>query len=289
VGSTGSISNYIAGDDPTTYRPNSAFYGIRPSINLKSTIGLAGGTGTVTDPYIIKGDNSNVVANTTLLNTRQSGEYVKIENDTDATRVFRIVDTEIVNSKLTTKLVLNDYVKENGEVLTKTFSASYGQELWTEVSATNPSYWRGYLNTTWLGTLDTSMLEKGVYYFGNASGDGGYKRTVCQTVSSNISVRECIANGTVVSKKSASDYVGLLRTGEMFATQLRNIDTPSTTYLITPYGSYLMYITTGGSLYYASLQWTSERAASPTINLTSTVVIKSGTGLENDPFIVGLA
>ena len=92
-------------------------YGIRPVINLKSGIQQAGGSGTINDPFILKGDKEAAVANTTLLNTRNSGEYIKLEGDTSE-RVFRIVNTEKVvheetnDTIVTTKVLLNDYRKE---------------------------------------------------------------------------------------------------------------------------------------------------------------------------------
>jgi len=52
---------------------------VRSSIILKSTIKLFGGTGTLEDPYRLDGDIIDAEVNTTLLNTRVSGEYVNFD------------------------------------------------------------------------------------------------------------------------------------------------------------------------------------------------------------------
>ena len=274
--------------------PGSDAYGGRPVINLKSTIQLEGGNGTVSNPYRIKGDKEDVVANTTLINTRSSGEYIKLEGDTSE-QVFRIVDTEIITDsetseeKLTTKIVLNDYIKESGSILTKSFSGSSSHELWTEVSASDTTYWRGYLNTTWLSGLNTDMLEKGTYYLGYHT-TGSYKTTVCSTVSSDISIDGCIENGTVVSNISNEDYVGLLRVGEMFASQTNDYTSSNakSLWLITPYSSSSMRRVGNGSGLYSGSPYGNADGGRPSINLTSSVVIKSGSGTKQDPFVVGL-
>ena len=262
---------------------------VRPSINLKSTIQLFGGSGTSEDPYRIKGDIEEATANITLLNTRYSGEYIKLSSDETAP-IFRIVDTELVGESLTTKIVLNDYVKESDTILTKNFSSSKSYELWTEVSASDTTYWRGYLNTTWLGTLDTSMLEKGTYYLGYYT-TGSYKTTVCSTVSSDVSVKKCIENGTIVSNISSDDYVGLLRAGEMFAGQTRDYTHSNAIdiWLITPYSSSnVRGVSSSGSLF-SNYSASNGFGVRPSINLKSTILIKSGSGTKQDPFVVGLA
>ena len=116
-----------------------------------------------------------------------------------------------------------------------------------------------------------------------------YKNTVCSTVSSSVSVRECIANGEVVSNKSNTDYVGLLRVGEMFASKNRSTySSSSNMWLITPYSSYkVSYVDDYGRLG-SDYAYTNPSGARPTINLKSEIVIKSGSGTKQDPFVVGL-
>ncbi|MGN1352880.1 MAG: hypothetical protein ACI4WF_02305, partial [Bacilli bacterium] len=77
--------------------------GVRPSINLKSDVLVAGGLGTKSDPYKIVGDKEKPINNTTLLSTRTSGEYVKFNNE-----LYRIVSTQ----NNITKINKNDYVRD---------------------------------------------------------------------------------------------------------------------------------------------------------------------------------
>ena len=239
------------------------------------------------------------------MNTRQSGEYVKLSSGETAP-IFRIVDTELVGENLTTKIVLNDYVKDTNdvdadsnttEVLTKHFSSSSEDALWTEVDKTNTTYWRGYLNNIWIKEIDdtynetngtSSILEKGTYYLGSHSG-GTYKTSVCSSVSSDVSVGECIKNGTVVTNTSSENYVGLLRVGEMFSSQFgTGFSSSSTMLLITPNSSSsVRFVSEYGNLDFHSSSSYSY-GARPSINLKSEIVIKSGSGTKQDPFLVGL-
>ena len=61
--------------------PSINSYVVRPSINLKSGIVLSSGEGTKANPYKISGDKEEAIANTTLLNTRSSGEYVAFKDE----------------------------------------------------------------------------------------------------------------------------------------------------------------------------------------------------------------
>ena len=91
--------------------------GVRPSINMQSGITISGGNGTSSDPYTISGDKEEAVANTTLLNTRTSGEYVNFDGE-----LYRIVAIE----NNITKINKMDYVRnESGTVIEKNFSSGY--------------------------------------------------------------------------------------------------------------------------------------------------------------------
>jgi len=264
--------------------PSSYTFGVRPSINLKSTIEMVDGDGSYNNPYKIAIDNDAAMNDTTLLNTRQSGEYVKIENDTDIKRVFRIVGNETVNDGVTTKLVLNDYLKNGETVLNKYFSNDY-----TYGDGTSDSYWDYYLNNTYLATLDSNLLEQGTYYLGLYGSATSYKSTVCSSVDSNVSVISCISNTNVVDSKWTG-YIGLLRVGEMFSSQTKDYtyQDASIYWLITPYSSSSVRYVNSDS--YLNNYSPSSRAygVRPSINLKSTIVIKDGSGTEQDPFIVGL-
>ena len=56
--------------------PSGSSYGVRPSINLKSSVRIVDGDGTIDNPYRLNGDNDNNLSGT-LLSSRYSGEYIR--------------------------------------------------------------------------------------------------------------------------------------------------------------------------------------------------------------------
>ncbi|MBQ8472705.1 MAG: hypothetical protein IJ501_04315 [Bacilli bacterium] len=285
------------------YSSGTIIANVRPAINIVPTIEILSGNGTRTAPYILKEEKGEIVNNTTLINTRQSGEYVKIENDADLDRVFRIVNTEIVDENLTTKLVTNDYVKDTNDLdsdsnITEYLIKKFGLVTsWTDVDILDETYWKGYLNNTWLKGLDpnyneeieeSSILTQGIYYLGYHSDDTSYKATVCKKVTTKETITDCINNNNVVDS-TWKGYVGLLRVGEMFARQPSKYisSTVINMWSITPYNdSDVRMFRYDDEL--ISLEPSYNHAARPTIHLKSEIVIKSGSGTEQDPFIVGL-
>ena len=280
--------------------------GVRPSVNLKSTIQLVGGSGTVDNPYRIKGDRENIEENVTLINTRGSGEYVKLV-DEETAPTFRIVGTETINGAISTKLVLNDYVRDTTdvdadsnttEVLTRAFGTT---NSWSSVSETDPTYWRGYSNNTWIKEVDPTynsetgtfgMLERGTYYLGRVTSGSSYKLAVCKTANNAKSVQDCIdknTDETSTVQTSVMEYSGLLRYGEMFASQFgTGYGNSSNMWLITSYSSSsnVWYVNNYGYGFNNGPSYT--YGARPSINLKSEIVIKSGSGTKQDPFVVGL-
>lgn len=250
-------------------------YGIRPTINLKSSIQFLGGTGTKTNPYIIVGDKEKVVLNTTLLNTRLSGEYVKFDGD-----LYRIVS---IDNNLT-KLNKVDYLRDNiNSIIKKKFAttSTFGKNTNTKTD----DYFDYYLNNTWYNNISSSyknMLEEGTYYLGTNSSNN-YKSTICQTTSSTVSTKECTK-----TTSTFTGYVGLPRFGEMFASQIGNgYSSSSDMWLITPYSS--------SSIFYIfnydmanSDELTITNVARPSINLKSSVKITGGTGLKDNPYEISL-
>lgn len=93
---------YVNKDGNITSNVVSEFYGVRPAVVLKSGVTyVAGGNGTVSNPYKLTGDNG---ANpNTLLNTRFSGEYVILNSE-----LYRISS---VNAGYT-KLILDNVLDE---------------------------------------------------------------------------------------------------------------------------------------------------------------------------------
>ena len=252
---------------------NNAF-GVRPAIILQSRITTNVGTGTKSDPYKIIGDKNEVVFNTTLLNTRTSGEYVNFDGE-----LYRIVGIE----NNITKINKNDYVRDNtGAAIKKFFAINeiYG-------SGTNNNYWDYYLNNTWYNEISTNyknMLVEGRYYLGTVGSVRNYKSSICVTASNTITTTDCEKTSS-----TWTGYVGLPRYGEMFASQQGNGRSSSEyMWLITPYSSSsVWYVFNHGHAhnYYPSR---SAVGARPSINLSSAVKITGGTGLKNDPFEISL-
>ena len=261
VSSNGDASNFTSSDT----------IGARPSINLQSGITINGGTGTSDDPYTISGDKETITAGTTLLNTRQSGEYVNFDGE-----LYRIVGIE----NNTTKLNKMDYVRDESNEVIKYFSSST-----TFGSGDSDTYWDYYLNNTWYNSISETyknMLVEGTYYLGTTTSN--YKGAICATASNTVTTVDC--------EKTTSTwigYVGLPRYGEMFASQQGNGWSSSEyMWLINPYSSWdVWYVSTFGGAIGRDPSGT-RFGARPSINLSSAVKITGGTGLKNDPFEISM-
>ena len=270
--SSSDVWNVINFGGAVSNSPSSRAYGARPSINLQSGITINGGTGTSDDPYTISGDKGIVTANTTFLNTRQSGEYVNFDGE-----LYRIVGIE----NNTTKLNKMDYVRDESDtVIEKSFSSST-----TFGSGDSDTYWDYYLNNTWYNSISETyknMLVEGTYYSGTTSSN--YKGAICATASNTVTTADCEKTSS-----TWTGYVGLPRYGEMFASQQGSgYSSSEYMWLITPYSSsYVWYVNSNG---FASNRSPSSNAsgARPSINLSSAVKITGGTGLKNDPFEISL-
>ena len=270
-------SVYILGDG---YEFTNNAHGVRPVITMQSGTMISGGSGTSNNPYAILGDKESITPNTTLLNTRTSGEYVNFDDE-----LYRIVEID----DNTTKLNKVDFIRdENGKVIEKIF-----QENLTYGNGTSNEYWDYYLNNAWyseINELYKSMLVKKIFYLGNVNRESGnnYKTSICVSINNNVTIAECEK-----TTSTWTGYVGLPRYGEMFASQQhQNNSFPSSNmWLITPYYSLsiVWYIANIG---YGTgsdrLPATDTISVRPSITLNSNVKIAGGTGLKNDPFEISL-
>ena len=248
--------------------------GARPSINLQSGITINSGTGTRDDPYTISGDKETVTANTTLLNTRQSGEYVNFDGE-----LYRIVGIE----NNTTKLNKMDYVRDSDNtVIEKNFSSSI-----TFGSGNSDTYWDYYLNNTWYNSINETyknMLVEGTYYLGTVGRGISYKGAICATVSNTVTTADCEK-----TSNTWTGYVGLPRYGEMFASQQGSgVSSSSYIWLINPSSSSIVWIVSYFGYAGRDNPSSVTHGARPSINLSSAVKITEGTGLKNDPFEISL-
>ena len=266
---------------------------VRPSINLKSEISLLG-SGTKNDPYKIVGDKEQPIYNTTLINTRLSGEYVKIQyqenNENTLSPLYRIVGVD----NNTTKIVMMEYLnnKETKPFATDNTGTTFGSG--TTIDNTNKSTWYSYLNGSFNGNVSNedgwfhslgykSLLTSGTYYMGNGGSSYNYKEAICASGDLNNTTKLC----TKTSNTNTFN-VGLLRYGELFATQQGTGYSNSIfMWLITKYSSSSVrgVSNLGVAGYYSPSDTYGVR---PSINLKSEVKILGGSGTELDPFIVGM-
>jgi len=253
--------------------------GNRPSIYLKSGLEFTG-NGTNQSPYKIVGDKDTGTANE-LVNTRMSGEYVKLQNGNNE-QVFRIIEVE----ENKTKIIAMDYADNKS---TKTFATSFSDTLWGSGTTTDIDTWYTYLNDSSTGYLknlkDTygELFDSGLYYLGTSRYN--YKLSVCaNTTSGKTSVCDKTSD-------KGTFNIGLPRYGEMFATQQSGGSSNSINmWLINRYSASYVWGVWGvndsgsGGGYYPN----DTRGSRPTVHLKSTVKILSGSGTETDPYVVGL-
>ena len=248
--------------------PSGYSYGVRPSINLKSSVRIVDGNGTSDDPYRLEGDNDMNLEGT-LLNTRHSGEYIRFGNDEN--NLYRIVSHETEGLTKITNVVP---LKENGTFKTISFGDTYNYSSTNTIGA----FLNGEYLTNYVGNDYINMIEENTtWYLGNVNSGSNYKLSKYQDESGET----LITNTTIAA-------VGLLRLGELMSSQF-DIFKNNTAYwtLTTALNRERIYnITTYGE---ASYNLTREHAIRLSLNLKQNVIITGGTGLKNDPFTLKLA
>ena len=244
--------------------------GVKPVVNLKSTVKTIAGTGTKTDPYRLKGDNDTSLSGVKL-NTRYSGEYIsfgKGENN-----LYRIVSHEVTNK---TKIVSATPLKDSGSYKTMAFGSN------TTYSSTNTigTFLNGSYLTDYLNTSDVNMIEDSTtWYLGNVGNGGSYKLGKYTSDTS-----------TSVTSKKATAKVGLLRMGELMSGQTSSGN--ASYWTLSPYDSSTMRFvdstcgdTASGAMYKSP---STTYAIKPAMVLKENVVITGGTGTKEDPFTIKL-
>ena len=254
--------------------------GVRPSIRLKYGVKFKG-TGTATDPYTIVGDKEKPIYNTTLLNTRSSGEYVKFWN-----KSWRIVDTE----NGITKIVLEEAIVSKSDVSCGSFASS---PFWGGTrNATGNTYCDYYFNNIWYNAIPSnykSMMVDGTYYLGHYD-SGSYKKAICKGTVTGVTTKNCTRWSVSDNKPSDNVYyafvgkVGLPRVGEMFSSIVHVTENP---YLISPYSSKVNSLD-GYDVKKISPTDNNRHAYHLTITLSSSVKITDGSGTEYSPFEISL-
>ena len=255
-------------DNGTAYN-DSPFYasGARPSINLKSSVKIVDGNGTVDNPYRLNGDNDTELSGT-LLSSRYSGEYIKFGNEEN--NLYRIVSHE---NRTGTKIVSAEPLKDSGTFKTINFGSN------TTFSSTNTvgSFLNGDYLTNYVGSPYTDMIEDSTTWYLGTVGDGGSYKLAKYTDTAMSSLTSSTTNAKV----------GLLRMGELMTGQFDRYSNNIIYWTLTPYSMYgVRRVSDSGS---ASFDGPSNaRGAQPSMNLKSNVQITSGTGTKSDPFILTL-
>ena len=253
--------------------------GARPSIYLKSGLEFTG-DGSKQSPYKIVGDKDTGAANE-LVNTRISGEYVKLKNGNNE-QLFRIIGVE--DNK--TKIIAMDYADNKA---TKKFATSTGSEntLWGTGTTIDTDTWYTYLNDNSTGYLknlkDTygELFDSGLYYLGTSGYN--YKLSVCAyTTSGNTKTCDKTSDKGIFN-------IGLPRYGEMFATQQSGGYSNSINmWLINRFSTTRVWYVSNNGYAYSNYP-TNTYGVRPTLHLKSGVRIISGTGTETDPYVVGIS
>ena len=240
---------------------------IRPSINLKFSVKILDGDGTIDNPYRLNGDSDTNLEGM-LLNTRYSGEYITFgigENN-----LYRIVSHE---TEGLTKIISAEPLKDSGTFKNIEFGSN------TMFSSTNTigTFLNGEYLTNYVGEKYSSMIEDSTtWYTGQVGSLTSYK--LAKYKDTNMS-------GYTTSTKSK---VGLLRYGELMAGQFDVGDNRITYWILTKTDDTMVHgMGNYGTVY--DIYPYALYGVKPALNLKSNVVITGGNGTKNSPFTLDLA
>ena len=258
-----------------SYRGPSYAYGVRPSINLKSSVKIVDGDGTIDNPYRLNGDDDTNLSGT-LLSSRYSGEYIRFGNEEN--NLYRIVSHE---NGTGTKIVSAEPLKSSGTFITSAFGSN------TSFSSSNTigAFLNGDYLTNYVDSSYSSMIEDNTtWYLGTVGSGTSYK--LAKYTDTNMS-------GYVTSTNAK---VGLLRLGELMSGQFERYAVKGGTsstgltisyWTLTPYStSYVWIVDYSGSA--ENRNPPSTNGVRPSINLKSNVQIVNGDGTLNSPFEIQL-
>ncbi len=260
---------YVSNNGDANYRTSANASGVRPSINLKSSVKIVDGDGTIDNPYRLNGDNDTNLSGT-LLSSRYSGEYIRFGNDEN--NLYRIVSHE---TKGLTKITSDVPLKNSGSYIESVFGSN---STFSSSNTIGTFLNNEYLNTTngYLKDTDISMIaESTTWYLGTVGNGTSYK--LAKYTDTNMSGYA----------KSTNAKVGLLRLGELMAGQFGRYGNNTDYWTLTPYSA-----SNVRDVYYNGFasNYTSPNAygVRPSINLKSNVVITGGDGTINNPFTLKL-
>ena len=202
------------------YSSSGVSYGVRPSINLKSSVRIVDGDGTIDNPYRLNGDNDTNLSGA-VLSSRYSGEYIKF--GTDENNLYRIVSHE---NGTGTKIVSAEPLKSSGEFITMNFGSN------TTFSSTNTigTFLNGEYLTNYVDSTYSNMIEDSTtWYLGTVGSASSY---------SYKNAKYTDASGTAITSNVAEAKVGLLRFGELMSGQFDRYGNNTYYWTLTPYSSF---------------------------------------------------
>ena len=242
-------------------------YGVRPSINLKSSVKIVDGDGTIDNPYRLNGDNDTNLSGT-LLSSRYSGEYIRFGNNEN--NLYRIVSHE--TSGLT-KITSAEPLKSSGTFITSAFGSN------TTFSNENTigTFLNGEYLTSYVDNEYSNMIEDSTtWYLGTVGSGTSYK------LAKYTDINMSSTTGTTAEAK-----VGLLRFGELMAGQFDRPGNNTTYWILTPYSTSSVRIVYDSGYAYNSAP-SNAFGVRPSINLKSSVQIVNGDGTLTSPFEIQL-
>ena len=254
-------SGYAGSNSP------SAANGVRPSINLKSSIKIVDGDGTVSNPYRLSGDNDTNLSGT-LLSSRYSGEYIRFGNEEN--NLYRIVSHENGSG---TKIVSAEPLKSSGTFITSAFGSNTTFSSTNTIGAfLNGDYLTNYVDSTYSDMIEDSTT----WYLGTVGSGTSYKLA-----------KYADANMSSTNSSTTDAKAGLLRFGELMSGQFDRYGNNTYYWTLTPYSaSNVWFVDSGGNADFYSPS--NAFGVRPSLNLKSNVQILNGDGTLNSPFEIQL-
>ena len=238
--------------------------GTRPSINLKSSVKIVNGDGTINNPYRLEEDYDTNLSGT-LLKNRYSGEYIKF--GTGENTLYRIVSHE---NGIGTKITSIEPLKDSGKLKRSTFGDT------VDYSSTNiiGTFLNGEYLTNYIGNDYANMIEDTTtWYLGTVGNGMSYKLA-----------KYIDTTGNTLTSSTTSAKVGLLRYGELMSGQFEISENNTTYWLLTPSNSERSHYVSDDSFSGAFDVKNMAIGIKPSLNLKQNVVITSGDGTKNNPF-----
>ena len=238
-------------------------YGVRPVINIKSTIKVVKGSGTESDPYRLEGDNDTNLSGTPL-SSRYSGEYITFGTDNN---LYRIVSHE---TEGLTKITSAEPLRENGTFKIITFGETVNYSTSSIIGTfLNGDYLKNYVGDNY----DDMIEDNSVWYLGNLIFNT-YNYKLAKYSNENM---DNLTSNIVIAK------IGLLRYGELMAGQFDGNSNNTTYWMLTPMSFPIVWnVRSDGRASNGLSRF--ALGVKPSLNLKQNVVITGGDGTKQNPF-----